>query len=135
VAVLVAGVVVMTLVAPTVAVLARVGKEITVGKVNHLTLVLAEAAVLARLATHPEAVAVALEVVVLHGLTAQLTLEVGVALLTVVVAVAALGAVAPVLVVTQHPLLLLEQQTLAVAVADAAVLRLETILEPGVAGL
>jgi hypothetical protein len=57
----------MTLVAPTAAVLARVGKEITVGKVNHLTLVLAEVAVLALLAVPPEAVAVALEVVVLHG--------------------------------------------------------------------
>ena len=56
----------MTLVAPTAAVLARVGKEITAGRVNHLTLVLAEVVVLAVLATLPEAVAVALEVAALR---------------------------------------------------------------------
>jgi hypothetical protein len=132
VAALVAAVAVMMQAAHIQVDLVQADKAILVPMVYHLMLVLAEAAVLAVLVELLEVVMVALAVVVLHGLTDQLTQAAVAVLPTDLVVVADLVAAALVLVVIQHQLLLLEHQILEAVAADAAVLKLETILEPEV---
>ena len=131
-AALVAAVAVMMQAAHIQVDLVQADKAILVPMVYHLMLVLAEAAVLAVLVELLEVVMVALAVVVLHGLTDQLTQAAVAVLPTDLVVVADLVAAALVLVVIQHQLLLLEHQILEAVAADAAVLKLETILEPEV---